>query len=79
MKKEQNKYLGSIWQTAGIILAACMALLVFPLSARAENPIVQTVYTADPAPLAVGDTLYVYTSHDEDGSDWYIMKDKRYG
>ncbi len=75
MKKEQNKYLGSIWQTAGIILAACMALLVFPLSARAENPIVQTVYTADPAPLAVGDTLYVYTSHDEDGSDWYIMKD----
>ena len=27
----------------------------------AENPIVQTIYTADPAPMVDGDTLYVYT------------------
>lgn len=30
------------------------------------NPIVRDIYTADPAPMVVGDTLYVYTSHDED-------------
>ena len=52
-----------------------MTLVIFPLTARADNPIVQTVYTADPAPLVVDDTLYVYTSHDEDGSDWYVMND----
>ena len=30
------------------------------------NPIVRDIYTADPAPLVVGDTLYLYTTHDED-------------
>lgn len=32
----------------------------------ADNPIVQTLYTADPAPLVHDGTLYVYTTHDED-------------
>jgi hypothetical protein len=32
----------------------------------ADNPIVQTLYTADPAPLAHDGILYVYTTHDED-------------
>ena len=31
-----------------------------------ENPIVSSIYTADPAPMVVGDTLYLYTTHDED-------------
>ncbi|GAA3035196.1 family 43 glycosylhydrolase [Microbacterium dextranolyticum] len=39
------------------------------------NPIVQTIYTADPAPLVVGDTMYVYTGHDEDNSNTYVMND----
>lgn len=43
----------------------------------AENPLVQTVYTADPAPLVYNDTLYLYTSHDEDGSSYYTMNDWR--
>ncbi len=35
--------------------------------ASAVNPIVQDVYTADPAPMVCSDgRLYVYTSHDED-------------
>ena len=35
--------------------------------AKAVNPIVQDVYTADPAPMTCSDgRLYVYTSHDED-------------
>src|SRR6059036_3824994 len=31
----------------------------------AGNPIVTDVYTADPAALVVGDTVYLYTGHDE--------------
>jgi len=34
----------------------------------ADNPIVQTKYTADPAPMVYKDTVYLYTSHDEDTS-----------
>lgn len=40
-----------------------------------NNPIVQTVYTADPAPIVHNDTLYLYTGHDEDRSTWFVMKD----
>lgn len=28
---------------------------------QADNPIVQTQYTADPAPLVVGDRVYLFT------------------
>lgn len=41
----------------------------------AQNPIVQTIYTADPAPLVHNDTLFLYTGHDEDRSTWFTMKD----
>ena len=34
-------------------------------AALAQNPISQTEFTADPAPLVVGDTLYLYTGHDD--------------
>lgn len=41
----------------------------------AGNPIVTDVYTADPAALVVGDTVYLYTGHDEAKPlhDGYIM------
>ncbi len=44
-----------------------------------ENPIIRGIYTADPAPMVVGDTLYLYTSHDEDEliNDFYTMLDWR--
>jgi len=41
----------------------------------AQNPIIQTIYTADPAPLVYKDTLFLYTGHDEDRSTWFVMKD----
>ncbi|MDR6968541.1 hypothetical protein J2X31_002564 [Flavobacterium arsenatis] len=41
----------------------------------AQNPIIQTAYTADPAPMVFNDRLYVYTSHDEDDSTWFTMND----
>ncbi|WP_437785544.1 glycoside hydrolase family 43 protein [Sorangium sp. So ce1097] len=50
-----------------------------PSPARADNPFVQTFYTADPAPMVHEGTLYVYTSHDEDVSvnNFYTMNDWR--
>ena len=35
-------------------------------TAFADNPIVQTSFTADPAPMVYDGTVYLYTSHDED-------------
>ena len=54
-------------------------ITMFPSPSRADNPIVQTNYTADPAPMVYGDTLYVYTSHDEDVTvgNFYTMNDWR--
>ncbi|WP_437962817.1 glycoside hydrolase family 43 protein (plasmid) [Sorangium sp. So ce119] len=50
-----------------------------PSPARADNPIVQTFYTADPAPMVHEGVLYLYTSHDEDVSvnNFYTMNDWR--
>ena len=50
-----------------------------PSPARADNPIVQTSYTADPAPMVYEGRLYLYTSHDEDVtvSNFYTMNDWR--
>ncbi len=61
-----------------ILITLCLVILMIPfqsLFTLAENPIVQTIYTADPAPMVDGDTLYVYTSHDEDGSTYFTMDD----
>ncbi len=54
-------------------------ILVLPFSAvcYADNPMVQTVYTADPAPMVYNGTCYVYTGHDEDGSTWFTMNERR--
>ena len=38
-------------------------------------PIIQTKYTADPAPYVHGDTVYLYTTHDEDNAEGFLMKD----
>ena len=51
------------------------AVVLSGLSVNAQNPIVQTAYTADPAPLVYNDKLYLYTSHDEDDSTWFTMND----
>ena len=48
-----------------------------PLVANAINPVVQTNFTTDPAPMVHNDTLYVYTGHDEDGADFFWMQEWR--
>jgi hypothetical protein len=61
------------------IARAAVAFFAAGLSvvAVARNPIVQTAYTADPAPLVYHDRLYLYTGHDEAGSTWFTMNDWR--
>src|SRR6188768_1009325 len=58
---------------------ALAAVAAIPSPARADNPIVQTFYTADPAPMVHEGRLYLYTSHDEDVTvkDFYTMNDWR--
>lgn len=46
-------------------------------TAQAQNPIVQTWYTSDPAPMVHDGTLYVYTGHDEDKADFFWMQEWR--
>jgi MYXO-CTERM domain-containing protein len=61
---------------AALLLSSLMG--VAPPS-RADNPIVQTSYTADPGPMLYEGRLYVYTSHDEDVTvnNFFTMNDWR--
>lgn len=49
---------------------AAVALVGFGLctQAMAENPLIQTYYSPDPAPVVFGDTLCTYSGNDEGGS-----------
>jgi len=57
-----------------LILIASM-----PSKLKADNPIVQTNYTADPAPMVDKGTVYLYTTHDEDKTvrNFFTMNDWR--
>lgn len=57
-----------------MLIAAAMNVASF---VQAQYPIIQTNYTADPAPVVVNDTVFLYTSHDEDDADWFKMLDWR--
>jgi hypothetical protein len=58
-----------------IVVTVLMAIL--SSISNAQNPIIQTIYTADPAPMVYKDTVYLYADHDEDGSTYYTMNDWR--
>lgn len=45
------------------------------IGAMATQPIIQTKYTADPAPMVYNDTVFLYTTHDEDDADGFKMQD----
>nr|WP_262712398.1 family 43 glycosylhydrolase [Arachidicoccus ginsenosidivorans] len=40
-----------------------------------QNPIIQTRYTADPAPMVYHDTVFLYTSHDQPDAVGFKMTD----
>lgn len=56
---------------------AGLCLVTAAQSASAANPIVQTCYTADGAPLVWNDTFYLFTGHDEGNSGFFSMNDWR--
>lgn len=56
--------------TSILCAAACSVSSVF-----AQNPIVQTMFSTDPAPMVYGDRVYVFTGHDEEKADFFWMND----
>ena len=62
----------------GIAVSAMVCLGVVgqtsALDVSAQNPIVQTAFSPDPAPVVFGDELWVFTGCDRDGNnDFYYM------
>ncbi|WP_219461753.1 glycoside hydrolase family 43 protein [Nonomuraea rhizosphaerae] len=62
---------------AAAAAAAVGLVLVTAAPAPAAAPITTALYTADPAALVVGDTLHLYTGHDEApaGGTNFVMRD----
>jgi hypothetical protein len=54
-------------------------LVVGAVNCYALNPIIQTIYTADPAPMVHDGVCYLYADHDEDVlvKNFFTMKDWR--
>jgi hypothetical protein len=73
MRKDVTSHLGTI--AIAVLSLAIPSFVSVPC--WADNPIVQTSYTADPAPMVYEGRLYLYTSHDEDVSvgNFYTMND----
>lgn len=42
--------------------------VLFTMNGKAQKPIIQTNFTADPAPMVHNDTVFLYTGHDEDSA-----------
>ncbi len=49
------------------------AFLGVSARSQADNPIIRTKFTADPAPLVYDGTVYLYTGHDEDDANAFKM------
>lgn len=58
-----------------LIFLLPLGLGVVAMTAGNPYPLVQTSYTADPAPMVYNDTVYLYTTHDEDDADGFKMYD----
>ncbi|NPD91789.1 family 43 glycosylhydrolase [Prevotella sp. PMUR] len=60
-------------------LLMAVAAVMLPLTQSAAQelnmPVIQTKYTADPAPMVHNDTVYLYTTHDENDAEGFHMKD----
>jgi Beta-xylosidase len=61
------------------IVSITVLTVMLAFGSKAENPIIQTNYTADPAPMVHNGTVYLYTSHDEDNTvkNFFTMNDWR--
>ena len=61
------------------LIAFTVLTVLLPLTGKSQNPIIQTNYTADPAPMVHNGTVYLYTTHDEDKTirNFFTMNDWR--
>lgn len=75
--KTNNKFKDTMLKTKTLSKAImAVAMLCSTASyAQLNMPIIQTKFTADPAPYVHGDTVYLFTTHDEDGAGGFMMKD----
>ena len=55
------------------IITAALIASVSTNNIFADNPVVQTNFTPDPAPMVSGDRVYLYTGHDEDNASYFEM------
>lgn len=59
-----------------LIINIFMAIALLGVAQKPMTlPIISTKYTADPAPLVYNDTVFLYTSHDEDDAMGFKMLD----
>lgn len=81
MRLSRKKITDRVISLSLALAVASSGWVIAPKEAGAENPIIQTTYTADPSPLVVGDTMYVYTTRDElkeqKYDDWSYMNEWR--
>ncbi|MBB4045240.1 hypothetical protein GGR06_003051 [Bacteroides reticulotermitis] len=47
-----------------LVTTIALILFVLPNNLLGQNPIIQTCFTGDPAPLVYDDTFYIYTGFD---------------
>lgn len=59
-------------KTKRALLATMTALAA---TAYAQNPVIDAIYTPDPAPYVHGDKVYLFVDHDEDDAVYFKMKD----
>ncbi|KAA8482455.1 carbohydrate binding protein with CBM6 domain [Arcticibacter tournemirensis] len=55
------------------IIACIFTVISGNSTLKAQNPVIQTHYTPDPAPMVYKDKVYVYTGDDIPGYDFYYM------
>jgi arabinoxylan arabinofuranohydrolase len=62
-----------------IMFSLMLITLISIIVCFADNPVVQTIYTADPFPMVYNGVCYLYTDHDEDVivNSFYTMNDWR--
>ena len=57
-----------------LILIVALLIAAISTTTQAQDPIIQTKFTADPAPIVHKGTVYLYAGHDEDNASGFLMK-----
>lgn len=62
-----------------IVIVLTLLAIVVPITCMSQNPVIQTNFVSDPAPMVHDGTVYLYTTHDEDKTinNFFTMNDWR--